>query len=141
MSAERNLNLRSRRNHHGARSVACVTGCSVFSRASRPVSLSVAASGSSAVAERGQVASFRAGLRSSLHGKVAVREPSRFAVRRRVAGQSVSARSHHRLHFLGCPVPNKALVPTAQTQARLGFRAASGAAAAQRNRWALREVG
>jgi hypothetical protein len=134
VNAERNLSLLSRRNDDGAWSAADFRSAVVSHAASRLRSSSSSAWSPVGVSQVAQVTSFRAGLRSVLRRSVSLRVASKFVVHRRVAGQSVRAGLHHRSHLLSFPLPNKALVPTAQTQARLGSRAASGAAAAQRRR-------
>jgi hypothetical protein len=134
VKAQRTPSL-SRRQHHGANSVASEVRA-IFTTASQLPSAVVPASRFAASAQHGRAASFRAGLRSSLTESGALRPRRHHRLRSKVAllfNRSAPARIQGS-QFRGCPLPNNTLVRTAQTQARLGLRAASGAATAQRGR-------
>jgi hypothetical protein len=138
MSPERSPNLSVHRNHHGAKWVAAISHCAVFIGAQWPSQRSAAASSVAVSSPLSQVAPFRAQLRSSLPASrsVSLRVVSSGAVSRSVAVRSDGAELLARVTSLrSSSLPNHALVPTAHPRTRLGSRAQSGAAAAQRGRY------
>ena len=137
MSTKGNRCLQARRQHHGAELAAIIrvrASCTVVSQLrspSQPASLRVA------VSKLGQVASFRAQLRSSSSEFRSCRFPvaSSLAVQRSGAVRLVSASRASSFTFLrSTSLPNNALVPTANRHAPVGSRSQSAAPAAQRGR-------
>src|SRR5512138_3692194 len=135
MNAKRSRDLKANAQRRGAEVVAAVIGSASRTVASRLRSLWQHSSTKPASAKRSRVASFRAQLWLARRQKGELRVMSSPAAPSNVAVASSTALFHHRLQFRCCPLPNKALVPTAKRLAPFGPRAVR-AAAAQRRRYA-----
>ena len=138
MSTKGNRSLQVRQQHDGAEFPAIISvraSCTVASQlrsSSQPASIRVA------VSKLGQVASFRAQLRSSppefQNGRLVA--ASSLAVQCSGAVRLASAEPASTFTFLrSTSLPNNALVPTANRHAPVGSRSQSTAPAAQRGRY------
>src|SRR5512138_1922661 len=137
MNAKRSRDLNTDAQRWGAGLVAVVIGSASRTVVSRLRSSSTQLSRRSASSRISRVPSFRAQLRLAQHRRVELRVMSPLAALSNIAVASSSSLFHHRLQNRCCPLPNKALVPTAKRLAPFGPRAVS-AAAAQRRRYAER---
>lgn len=128
-----------RRQLHGACSAASVIGFRGRHNAACLLQVAQPSSSSSPRAQCSQAALFGAQLRSSSPQKVACIGATTCNAQRRIAVKLPSTLCGPSVPVRGCPLSNWRLVPTAQSRAPLGPRAASGAAAAQPGRWVARK--